>query len=141
MKELVAAKEQVKQREGENYPNWVLDQLGIESELANRVAMGRGLKPPRFRWVPFDDTLLFPLNNSSLAAQSPDRKIFYGREELLFARYLNQLNLTGVPPTLAEYTAKIGHAVAGAAENRRGRGDKVRSRLPAGAGFRSRERV
>ena len=42
-KALVAAKEQVKQREGENYPNWVLDQLNIESELANRVAMGRGL--------------------------------------------------------------------------------------------------
>ena len=105
VKELVAAKEQVKQREGENYPNWVLDQLGIESELANRVAMGRGLEPPRFRWVPFDDTLLFPLNNSSLAAQSPDRKIFYGREELVFARYLNQLNLNGVPPTLADYTA------------------------------------
>jgi hypothetical protein len=107
VKELLAAKQQVKQREGENYPNWVLDQLGIESELANRVAMGRGLQPPRFRWVAFDDTLLFPLNNSSLAAQSPDRKIFYGREELVFARYLNQLNLNGVPLTLAEYTAKI----------------------------------
>jgi uncharacterized protein len=107
VKELVAAKEEVKKREGENYPNWVLDQLGIETELANRVAMGRGLEPPRFRWVPFDDTLLFPLNNSSLAAQSPDRKIFYGREELVFARYLNQLNLNGVPPTLADYTAKL----------------------------------
>ncbi len=105
--ELVAAKAQVKQREGDNYPNWVLDQLGIESELANRVAMGRGLEPPRFRWVPFDDTLLFPLNNSSLAAQSPDRKIFFGREELIFARYLNQLNLTGVPATLPEYEAKL----------------------------------
>jgi hypothetical protein len=107
VQELLAAKEQVKQREGENYANWVLDQLGIESELANRVAMGRGLQPPRFRWVPFDDTLLFPLNNSSLAAQSPDRKIFYGREELVFARYLNQLNLSSVPPTLAEYMAKV----------------------------------
>jgi uncharacterized protein len=107
VKELVAAKEQVKQREGENYPNWVLDQLGIESELANRVAMGRGLRPPRFRWVPFNDTLLFPLNNSSLAAQSPDRKIFFGREELVFARYLNELNLSSVPLTLADYTAKI----------------------------------
>lgn len=107
VEELLAAREQVKQREGENYPNWVLDQLGIESELANRIAMGRGLKPPRFHWVPFDDTLLFPLNNSSLAAQSPDRKIFFSREELVFARYLNQLNLSSVPPTLAEYAAKV----------------------------------
>ncbi len=107
VKELLAARAQVKQREGENYPNWVLDQLGIETELANRVAMGRGLKPPRFRWVPFDDTLLFPLNNSALAAQSPDRKFFYGRETMVLARYLKKLNLNDLPPTLAEYTAKV----------------------------------
>src|SRR5580698_5076745 len=107
VKELLAAKEAVKEREGDNYPNWVLDQLGIETELANRIALGRGLHPPRFRWVAFDDTLLFPLNNLSLAAQSPDRKIFFGREELLFARYLNQLEVTGMPPTLAQYTAKV----------------------------------
>jgi len=107
VKELLAAREQVKQREGENYPNWVLDQFGIESELANRVAMGRGLKPPRFRWVPFDDTLLFPLNNSALAAQSPDRKIFFSREAMVLARYLKQLNVNNLPPTLAEFTARI----------------------------------
>src|SRR6516165_6709313 len=107
IKELLATKQRIQRDQGDNYPNWVLDQLGIETELANRIALGRGQAPPRFRWVPFEDTLLFPLNNSSLAAQSPDRKIFFGREELLFARYLNQLNLTGVPPTLAEYTAKV----------------------------------
>jgi len=107
VKELIAAKEAVKQREGNNYPNWVLDQLGIETELANRVALGPGLQPPRFRWVPFDDILLFPLNNSSLEAQSPDRKIFFGREELLRQRYLKQLNLTALPPTLAQYTATV----------------------------------
>ncbi len=107
VKELIAAKERVKQREGENYPNWVLDQLGIETELANRVALGRGLQPPRFRWVAFDDILLFPLNNASLAAQSPDRKVFFGREDLLFKRYLKQLGVGASPPTLAEYTAQI----------------------------------
>ncbi len=107
VKELLAAKELVKQREGDNYPNWVLEQLGIETELANRVALGPGQYPPYFLWVPFDDTLLFPLNNSSLAAQSPDRKIFYGREELVFARYMHDLESNGVPANLAQYTAKI----------------------------------
>ena len=107
VKELLAAKAQVKQREGDNYPNWVLEQLGIETELANRVALGRGLQPPHFQWVPFDDILLFPLNNSSLEAQSPDRKVFFGREELLRQRYLKQLNVSGLPATLPEYTAKI----------------------------------
>jgi hypothetical protein len=107
VKELLAAKQQVKQREGENYPNWVLDQLGIETELANRVALGPGLKPPRFRWVAFDDILLFPLNNSSLAAQSPDRKVFYGREDLLLKRYLKQLGVNALPATLPDYAATV----------------------------------
>jgi len=107
VQELLAAKEQVKKREGDNYPTWVLEQLGIETELANRVALGPGLYPPHFRWVAFDDTLLFPLNNASLTAQSPDRKIFFNREELLFARYMNDLGSNGVPATLAEYAAKI----------------------------------
>jgi hypothetical protein len=107
VKELLAAKAQVKQREGENYPNWVLDQLGIETELANRVALGRGHQPPHFRWVPFDDILLFPLNNSSLEAQSPDRKIFFAREELLRQRYLKQLNVSAMPATLSEYTSTV----------------------------------
>ncbi len=107
VKELLAAKAQVKQREGDNYPNWVLDQLGIETELANRVAMGPGLRPPRFRWVAFDDTLLFPLDNSELAGETPDRQIFFGREELLLKRYLNQINVSSLPATLSDYTAKV----------------------------------
>src|SRR5215470_13065528 len=44
VKELLAAKQRILQQQGDNFPNWVLDQLGIESELANRVALGRGLK-------------------------------------------------------------------------------------------------
>jgi hypothetical protein len=107
VKELIAAKEAVKQREGANYPNWVLDQLGIETELANRVALGPGLQPPRFRWVPFDDILLFPLNNASLKAQSPDRKIFFDREGLLLKRYLKQMNLSALPELLAEYEKTV----------------------------------
>jgi len=107
VQELLAAKTQVKQREGDNYPNWVLDQLGIETELANRIALGPGQHPPRFRWVAFDDTLLFPLNNSSLKAQTPDRKIFFGLEELLFKRYLKDLNVSALPPTLSEYEAVV----------------------------------
>jgi uncharacterized protein len=107
VKELLAARAKVRQQQGDNYPNWVLDQLGVEIELANRVAMGHGLKQPRFRWVPFDDTLLFPLDNSALAAQTPDRKFFFGREQMVLARYLKQLNLSKLPPTLAEYTTSV----------------------------------
>ena len=95
------------QEQGDHYPAWVLDKLGIETELANRVAMGRGLDASRFRWVPFDDALLFPLNNQSLAAETPDRKFFFGRENMLLARYRKELGVAALPPTLAGYTANV----------------------------------
>ncbi len=107
IRELLAAKQRVRQQQRENYPNWVLDQLGIETELANRIALGRGQKSPRFRWVPFDDALLFPLNNSGLAAQSPDRKIFFAREGALFQRYLKLLGMKAIPASLSDYEAKV----------------------------------
>jgi hypothetical protein len=104
---LVAQKKRTQQAKGDAYPAWVLDQLGIESELANRVALGRGLTSPRFRWVPFDDALLFPLNNQSLAAETPDRKIFFAREETLLARYRQQVGAATLPATLADYTSRV----------------------------------
>lgn len=107
VKELLAARQKVMQEQGDNFPNWVLDQLGIETELANRIALGRGLKPPRFRWVPFDDALLLPLNNAIVASETPDRKFFYSREEMLLKRYLKDLNLNALPDTLEEYTARV----------------------------------
>jgi predicted TIM-barrel fold metal-dependent hydrolase len=107
VKELLQTKQRIKQEQGDNFPNWVLDQLGIEAELANRVAMGRGLKPPRFRWVPFDDALLLPLNNSSVAYETPDRKFFYSREEMLLQRYWKEAGLAVLPATLAEYVSKV----------------------------------
>jgi predicted TIM-barrel fold metal-dependent hydrolase len=107
VKELLLAKQKIMQQQGDNFPNWVLDQLGIETELANRVAMGRGLTPPRFRWVPFDDALLLPLNNSSLANETPDRKFFYSREEMLLQRYLKEQNLTALPATLSDYLSQV----------------------------------
>lgn len=104
VRELLQAKQKVMQQQGDNFPNWVLDQLGIETELANRVALGRGLQPPRFRWVPFDDALLFPLNNSSVANETPDRKFFYSREEMLLKRYTKDLQLLSIPRELRAYT-------------------------------------
>jgi len=42
--------------------------------LASRVEMVRSVQPPRFRWVPYAYALIFPPDNSRLAARSPDRK-------------------------------------------------------------------
>ena len=86
--ELQQRKKQLLQEKGDGYANWVLDQLGIETMLANRVAMGHGLAAPRFLWVPFEDALLFRSNNASLAARNSDRKTFFDDEERLLKRYL-----------------------------------------------------
>jgi uncharacterized protein len=107
VKELIDAKNKIRQEQGDHYPAWVLDKLGIDIEFANRVAMGRGLDSTRYRWVPFDDALLFPLNNDALAAETPDRKFFFGRENMLLARYRRELGVPTMPETLAEYESRV----------------------------------
>lgn len=104
-KTVVAAKQKIKQQQGDNYATWVLDHVGIQTQFANRVAMGRGLQAPRFRWVPFDDPLLFP--GKGLAPSSPDREYFYPRERQLLKRYMDELGVTVVPSSLDEYKARV----------------------------------
>jgi uncharacterized protein len=89
-----------------DYAAWVLDQLGIETMLANRVALGPGLPASRFRWVPFADALMYPLNNEPLIHNS-DQKAFFALEEKLLRRYYSESGVTGKPATLDEYLAKV----------------------------------
>jgi ankyrin repeat protein len=53
-------KQRIKRQQGENYPTWVLDKLGIETALVNWPKLGLGQTPPRFYWVPFADDFLNP---------------------------------------------------------------------------------
>jgi predicted TIM-barrel fold metal-dependent hydrolase len=101
--DLQAARARVKQREQSNYPAWVLQQAGISTMLANRVVMGEGVQPPQFRWVPYIDALLFPLDNSGLAEATPDRAQFFPLENRVRARYLQALGLKTIPATLDDY--------------------------------------
>ena len=95
------------EREGDGYPAWVLDRMGVETMLANRVSMGRGIQPPRFRWVPYADALLFPLDNSHLAARNSDRKAFFADEDILLRRYLREAGMTSLPASLGEYLTRV----------------------------------
>jgi predicted TIM-barrel fold metal-dependent hydrolase len=101
------SKAAAKREHGDGYPAWVLDQIGVETMLANRVAMGPSMQPPRFRWVPYADALIFPLDNSRLAAQNPDRGAFFPLEDKLRARYLAESGLSALPATLADYLARV----------------------------------
>jgi hypothetical protein len=107
LQQLNQARERVKQQHGDQYPAWVLDQAHIGTMLANRVAMGRGVQPPRFLWVPYADALLFPLDNSGMAATSPDRQQFFALEDLVRHRYLSAAGMSSPPPTLDAYLTKV----------------------------------
>jgi hypothetical protein len=106
-KQLDAARDRVKSREGEHYSVYVLDKSGIGTMLANRVAMGTGVQPPRFLWVPYEDALLFPLNNASMATQTPDRAQFFALEDKLRSRYLHDAGLSKPPATLDAYIHQV----------------------------------
>ena len=107
MRELMTAKQRVLKDRGDAFPTWILDQLSIETMFANRVAMGRGLTSPRFRWVAFDDALIFPLNNEAAKRSNPDYRGFYPAEEKLLKRYLADLKLRALPPSLDAYLKSI----------------------------------
>jgi hypothetical protein len=96
-RELLAEKRRVMRERGAGYPAWVLDKLGIETMLANRVAMGSGLVSPRFRWVAFDDALLFPLSNEGARRSNPDYRSFFIGENRLLQRYLAESNFDAPP--------------------------------------------
>lgn len=107
LRELVEAKRRATREHGDAHPAWVLDKLNIEVMFANRVAMGRGLTPERFRWVAFDDALMLPLDSAAVRKINPDYAAFYPGEDSLLKRYLSDLKMGAVPSTLREYTARV----------------------------------
>lgn len=92
---------------GERYPAWVLDRVGTDVMLANRVTMGAGLDSPRFRWVTYVDALMLPLDTRAEAARTPDVRSLYPREATLLRRYLHDLGRSRIPPTLDEYVRQV----------------------------------
>ncbi len=106
VRELLEAKRRVMSERGEGYPAWVLDRLNIDVMLANRVAPGRGLVAPRFRWVSYGDPLMLPLDTAALRVNK-DRQFFFRQEEALLKRDLAALKLDGLPRTLELYLARV----------------------------------
>ena len=107
VKELLAAKQKVFHEQGDRFPSWILDQLNIETMFANRVALGRGLAAPRFRWVAFADALIFPLSNEAAKRSNGDYRGFYPGEERLLKRYLSDLKISVLPSTLDDYLKTV----------------------------------
>lgn len=102
---LVKEKQRLRESLGAAYFSHILDQVGIETAVANRVSMPSFLQPTRFRWVFFVDAFLFPLNNQELAAKNPDLQLNVPLEEKLLQRYLTQAGLKQLPGNLTDYLA------------------------------------
>jgi predicted TIM-barrel fold metal-dependent hydrolase len=106
-KEALALKTQAMRQQGAGYPAWVLDQMGTDVILANRIAMGPELQGRRFKWVPYADALIFPLENTVQKGVNHDYASLYPLEEKLLRRYLDELGVAALPATLAEYCSRV----------------------------------
>ena len=92
---------------GAGFYAWLMDQAGLETVFANRTALAPEMKAPQIRWVPYEDALLFPLDNSAAKAVNPDRRALFGDAEGLLNTYLRDAGLNHIPPTLDAYVEKV----------------------------------
>lgn len=103
LSELLDTKRRVQREKGVGYPAWVLDKLGIETMLANRISLGSGQIAPRFRWVWHANPLLFPLDNSKAKTSNPQRASDYETDERWLKGFLSEFRRSELPATLDEY--------------------------------------
>ncbi len=87
-------------------PAAVLDALGIDVMLANRVSMSPPVAEPRFRFVGYVDALMYPLDNASMM-KDPDKKEFFPLEEKLLKRYYAESGVASKPASLDDYLSKV----------------------------------
>jgi uncharacterized protein len=133
--ELVQVKRRIRREQADNYPTWVLDKIGVEAMLANRVVMDRSLPVPRFRWVPYVDALMFPLSNEEVRKARPDLVTSYGSLERLLKTHLTDLGLSRLPPSLEGYLTRVGYPYDGTPEAWRRSGGQIPYSLCAHAGY------
>jgi uncharacterized protein len=107
-KRLDELKAAARKQHGDGYPAWVLDKVHTQILFANRIAMGQGLtNTNRFRWVPYDDALMYPLNNANYLKRSDVDAFSFDREDKLLQRYMQEAGVQQRPATLADYLSKV----------------------------------
>jgi len=118
VKKVAAGQKAVRNREGARYFDWVLAQAGFDVVLANRVSMAPQLDAKHFKWVPYDDALLFPLDNGELKKGSPDRRVLFDAEEKLLISYFPAAAPAPTAPMLRDYLSKVVDATLQAQKTR-----------------------
>ena len=105
-------RQELQAQKGDLYPSFILNQCKTDIMLSNRVAMGRGLPGDRFKWVPFADMFLFPLNNSVGRNRDPEHGAFIRNEEALLKHSLTASGLRQLPPNFDEYVTFVSHVLS-----------------------------
>ena len=100
---LVARKRELQRNEGTHYFDKILDQLGIQTVVANRVAMPPYLDRNRFLWAFFVDSFLFPFDNTQFRTRNTDEQVYIPLQEKLLARELQQAGLQQLPKSFDGY--------------------------------------
>ncbi|HXR18232.1 MAG TPA: amidohydrolase family protein [Terriglobales bacterium] len=98
--------DELRKQWGKDYFTKILDMVGIQVGVANRVAMDYLEGNPRFRWVVFVDPFMFPFSNHDLAI-NPDRAVYFPIQEKALHRYMTQAGVAQLPADLAGYEALI----------------------------------
>lgn len=98
--------DELRKQWGKEYLSKMLDKVGIQVSVANRVAMDYLENNPRFRFVFFVDPFMFPFDNKDLTI-NPDRAVFFPIQEKALHRYLAQAGLEGLPADLTGYETAI----------------------------------
>lgn len=100
---LIEKKAELRRKEGSGYFDRIFDELGIETAVANRVAMPDYLDRKRFLWAFFVDSFLFPFDNSSIRERNVDEQTYMPLQEKKLKRELGQAGVTAVPESLDGY--------------------------------------
>jgi predicted TIM-barrel fold metal-dependent hydrolase len=97
---------------GTAYFDSILDKVGVETSLANRVALAPYLDPKRFHWVFFVDSFLYPFDNRDQAGKNGDMGVYIPLQEKVLQRYMKQENVAALPADLAGYEEFVRRTVA-----------------------------
>jgi uncharacterized protein len=104
LRTLLGEKRKLLRERGDAWPAEVLDKSGIDIALVNTTALGAGQAPPRFRWVPYGDSFLWPFSGDKT-------RVRFNGPGGSIAELMKAVNVVAVPATLAEYEAKVIAAV------------------------------
>jgi len=109
IKQVIQMEVAARKEHGANFYTWVMEKASLETAFANRTSIPPEMHAPQIRWVPYEDALLFPLNNDAAKALNPDRRALFGMAEDLLHTYLHDAGVARVPATLDAYVNTIVH--------------------------------